>query len=398
MVEGRLAETVELCAPLLGADAEDGVRLRAVLASVGALSLSGELTRAIAEADRGSDLAVRCAAEMPWAAPQLAAARSVALLAAGEMGEMMSESRRGYERALSYHDEEARAIFGFALGRGFLHQGRVISAARHLQESTALNREHGFIFLRSGLLYLAFALAMTGDQQGAEAALHEAQRHRGGVPVLYESEHLRARACVLASAGETSAAQRAALDAATAATGGQAWTLALWALHDAARWGAAKTTASRLARVAEHVDGPLVPLMLEHTRAMASDDAVALARVSAGFEMVGFQLYAAEAAAQAARTCARQGRNPLALAAGRRHQALADLCEGAITPALRASVSHGLTPREEEIATLAARGLSDNDIADKLVLSVRTVHSHLRNIYMKLEVSGRRGLQDYLTP
>ncbi|MFD9076996.1 helix-turn-helix domain-containing protein [Streptomyces lasiicapitis] len=45
-----------------------------------------------------------------------------------------------------------------------------------------------------------------------------------------------------------------------------------------------------------------------------------------------------------------------------------------------------------EIASLAAGGLSDRAISDRLALSVRTVESHLARIYRKLGVHSRRDL------
>lgn len=49
-----------------------------------------------------------------------------------------------------------------------------------------------------------------------------------------------------------------------------------------------------------------------------------------------------------------------------------------------------LTGRELQILTLLAQGLSDKEIAERLVLSVVTVKKHNRNIYQKLGVNGRR--------
>jgi DNA-binding NarL/FixJ family response regulator len=49
----------------------------------------------------------------------------------------------------------------------------------------------------------------------------------------------------------------------------------------------------------------------------------------------------------------------------------------------------GLTPREVEVLRLVVNGMSDAQVADKLVVSLRTVHSHLRSVYRKLQVGSR---------
>lgn len=48
-----------------------------------------------------------------------------------------------------------------------------------------------------------------------------------------------------------------------------------------------------------------------------------------------------------------------------------------------------LSPRELDILALAAHGHDNAEIADKLVLSVRTVERHLQNVYGKLGLQGR---------
>ena len=51
--------------------------------------------------------------------------------------------------------------------------------------------------------------------------------------------------------------------------------------------------------------------------------------------------------------------------------------------------SSGLTSREVEVLHLVADGLSNAEIAERLVLSERTVHAHLRSIFDKLGVNTR---------
>ncbi|APV44231.1 DNA-binding response regulator, NarL/FixJ family [Dehalogenimonas formicexedens] len=51
--------------------------------------------------------------------------------------------------------------------------------------------------------------------------------------------------------------------------------------------------------------------------------------------------------------------------------------------------SNTLTEREMEVLKLAARGVSNRDIAEQLFVSTRTVQTHLSNIFKKLDVASR---------
>jgi DNA-binding NarL/FixJ family response regulator len=81
-------------------------------------------------------------------------------------------------------------------------------------------------------------------------------------------------------------------------------------------------------------------------------------------------------------------------------QALAD--QGPVTPpqpfpAAPSSTTSpdGLSVRELEVLRLLATGLTDAQIAEQLVLSLHTIHAHLRTIYSKLGVTSRSAATRY---
>lgn len=55
-----------------------------------------------------------------------------------------------------------------------------------------------------------------------------------------------------------------------------------------------------------------------------------------------------------------------------------------------------LTPREREVALLAARGLRNSEIANKLTVSENTVRFHLRAVFQKLDIDRRARLAEKL--
>ena len=48
-----------------------------------------------------------------------------------------------------------------------------------------------------------------------------------------------------------------------------------------------------------------------------------------------------------------------------------------------------LSPRERQVLSFIADGLSNQEVADKLVITVGTTKSHLNSIYRKLDAGGR---------
>jgi ATP/maltotriose-dependent transcriptional regulator MalT len=55
-----------------------------------------------------------------------------------------------------------------------------------------------------------------------------------------------------------------------------------------------------------------------------------------------------------------------------------------------------LTAQEMQIARLAAEGLSNREIGERMFLSHRTIGSHLHRIFPKLEITARSQLRDAL--
>lgn len=54
-----------------------------------------------------------------------------------------------------------------------------------------------------------------------------------------------------------------------------------------------------------------------------------------------------------------------------------------------------LSVREVEVLQLVARGLTDREVANQLIVSVLTVAAHLEHICAKLGVEGRAGAIDW---
>ncbi|MFH8981660.1 ATP-binding protein [Streptomyces varsoviensis] len=67
-----------------------------------------------------------------------------------------------------------------------------------------------------------------------------------------------------------------------------------------------------------------------------------------------------------------------------------------MTPAGTRPAPHALTPREREVAGLVAEGLTNREIAERLVISRRTVDAHVEHILAKLGYSSRTQVAELL--
>jgi DNA-binding CsgD family transcriptional regulator len=134
---------------------------------------------------------------------------------------------------------------------------------------------------------------------------------------------------------------------------------------------------------------PLAEAAADHARGLADHDGDLLDVVADRFTDMGAVALAADAAAQAADEHACKGNRGKEVESSTRAYRLASQ-GGLRTPAVDAAARPlPISGREREIAMLVAAGLSNRQIADRLVVSVRTVDGHLYRIFGKLGISTR---------
>jgi DNA-binding NarL/FixJ family response regulator len=274
-----------------------------------------------------------------------------------------------------------------------MSRGQVRTAARwYRQVIAAVHGADPGALSFSGLVGLTGALGMAGEVTAARQTFVDLTAARHPIAVFLEPEVRLAQAWVAAAEGGVSETLALARQAAEVAASQHRPAVEVVALHTAVCFGD-RTVADRLAQLVTQVDGPRAPAAAAHAAALAADDAQALHAASVQLEQIGALLFAADAAAQAAAVHTRQNRRGSAHTAATRAHRLAQACEGARTPALAAIAAPlPLTDREREIVTLAASGLSNRDIAQRLTVSVRTVENHLYRASTKLGTTDRTEL------
>lgn len=277
-----------------------------------------------------------------------------------------------------------------AVSLGFGRVDAAVSQIRDVMTSPRLE------FLGGWLCRYRFDLAVALAQRGEADAARSCLDRLGALPhptvVYLDPMESLAHAWISAASGAVSGAVAAARQAAVAAASrGQAARETV-CLQTATRFGD-RTTAPRLAELARAVDGPRVSVAAGHAAALTAGDGDQLMTASRRYESMGDMLSAVDAAAQASTAFARADRRGSALAAAARYRGLATRCGEVRTPALTAAVAPaGLTGREREIVALAARGLTNRAIAQRLQLSVRTVEGHIYRAAERIGAHDRKEL------
>lgn len=311
--------------------------------------------------------------------------------------------------AAAYRQVVPQAMCSWAAGVLLDHLGRAADAAGELGDAVHIMEQEGL--LGTALLArtaLATALAHTGDERAARQALEPAMAVTAA-GVRFEGQVHQAEGWVHLAGGREQAAQTSMLRAADFFVARGYFLAAGVALRDAARVGMARAVLPRMDDLALVVEGDLMAVSVALCRALAGAessrdgepvDRAALARSfdDAGeqAEAIGMHLLAAEAFDRAAEFHRSLGADREASASARRRDRHLREC-GAGRPLLveRDDSAH-LSERELEIARLAASGQSNRQIADTLVLSVRTVETHLQKVYRKLGLRTRSEIANVL--
>ena len=286
----------------------------------------------------------------------------------------------------------AWGMASLSVGMVELARGRFSAAASRMEQSVAALTTESAAWWSLPRLLLAQSYCVLGRADAGAKIIAELHTRSGGHDFVFQPQLRIAEAWLAAAQGIVSTAIAASLDAAQLAKQSGQRAIEMLALHDAVRFGD-RTSLQRLIDAADTVDGRLAAVYVAHATALLNRDAAAVYSAAELFEQIGALLSAADTAAQAADMFEAQGDRSRAVEAAETADRLAAMCGGIESPALSVAVHPlPLSTREREIANLIAAGLNTREIAERLMVSARTVEGHIYHACAKLDVSDREAL------
>lgn len=395
--QGQVGVALELATPFLDGERSGRTFVTASIAGTCALMLVGRCNDA---KELAQDAFAACSAldgELALTDPGIfIVSQAMAMSEAGELADAEGLARIAYDVSVADGLRVGQAWFSMILGRVRMMRGALSDAVELFTEAaaafTALHHDGPRRWSLAGVVTCS---AMRGDAQRAEAAWAELESVPDHPAKMMGVEVHRAEAWLCVSREERDRAAdllRATLDEAVAA---DSIVLASGVLHDLLRLDA-PVSLDEWAPVRE-CQGPLVPLRLRLAEANSENDPDALESVAADFADIDADLFAAEAALMAADLFSERGDKRSATRC-RRSAAAAQAATGEewLVTLDRPTRPVEVTDRELDVATRAAQGLTNREIAENLGVSVRTIENHLQRVYEKLGVSGRRDLKSAL--
>ncbi|HUO41209.1 MAG TPA: LuxR C-terminal-related transcriptional regulator, partial [Mycobacterium sp.] len=390
LFENQLAEAVALSQRVLADQAAPPAAVEwAVFGGALALALMGRGAEVSAVAERGHAVQSRVDGLL-WYLTAFGEVR--ALVLAGEFAGAAQRSA-GFVEISSAGQYLAWSMANVLVGTVDLARGRFADTVTRMEQTVAaLTSESAASWSFPARLLLAQSYCALGRVGPGAKMVAELRTRYGRHVAVFEPQLAIAEAWLAAAEGNVSAAIDLALGAARRAEQSGQRAIEMLALHDAVRFGD-QSSLGRLVDIAAGVGGRLADVITAHATALRDRDAGAIMAAAHRFEEIGAWLSAADAAAQAASAFqAADDRRHMTEAAAVANR-LAAQCGGIRTPALDVAAHPlPLTMREREIANLVAAGLSNKEIADRLVVSVRTVEGHLYRACTKLDISDREQL------
>ncbi|WP_406817894.1 LuxR C-terminal-related transcriptional regulator [Mycobacterium sp. M23085] len=390
---GDVATTIELGPGLCESDVLPVATVWAAFPTCGALAAAGRFSEVGRVADAGLRATALCGL-----GPHRFNIGMTEIMAATAAGDDRA-AERIYKRydALAAGTPAAEAMVDAMLGLVRLTRGELPAACAVFTKAlTVFAGGFPSPWLVVVAALQAQAEGARGNNVAAVAALRRADKAYGPHVAVFLPELELARAWERAAAGDATGAQKHSMQSAEIARAAGMHATEMRARHTAVRFGDRSQTA-RLEKLARILDTALAEAVAHHARGLAEHDGDRLDAAAHQFADLGALASAADAAAQAAGEHARHGDRGKKLRSSAWAHALASRCE-LRTPAVEAAACPlPFSGRERQIVTLVAAGLSNREIAEQLVISVRTVEGHLYRLFAKLEISNRDELTGLTT-
>lgn len=388
MLDGDVAGARRYCEPLL-----DHQHLWVRFASAVAMGNVGVVSD---EPDRAIEVCARAHAEAMADDVELVGGVGIhlaiqlnALVHAGQLELAHALALGAHAEAAQQPSIQVRAWAATLLARSASFVGDISTTSRAAAEAERLwirsGHEGVAAWCAAGLAQAQVQLGATDEAAETLARLDGYDRSGFG---QYEATVPVARAWLAQATGDRATAA-AELQRAASLTGSRGQTTLLsWVWHDAARLDLLSLLPEF--ETWQRPEQAFSAARWDFVRARVTGDGAAMADIGERFEALGARLYAAESFALASAAQRRAGDAKASARLDGRAGALAAELGGVVTPPLSNRASVGLlSAREHEIASLAASGLSNRQIAQRLVVSERTIENHLYRAFIKLGISSR---------
>lgn len=325
---------------------------------------------------------------LPFAFVRKVSNHSVALAAHGRVHEAIAFAEPHYRTSVDASDDPSRVRWAYVLGFAHLLAGDFAHAAQLLADSCerSYTCEPCISDIAGPMAFIAHW--MRGDRNPPRP---EANRWPLGLCLEHLTNGLIA-ASEQRTADENQLMQRGIEAARTT-------DMPLFELiisYFSIRQGRAAKVAASVASAAKRMGGPLAELIDNHAKAASARDGLALQTCADGYLALGYRWFACDAFAQASAIHRTAGRKTAAASTAQAARELGSNIGIRVDLLEDLELDDPLTSREREVATWVVEGHTNQEVAAKLFLSVRTVDAHLRSVYQKLGINSRAELADHV--